>query len=240
MALDRPDGNDERIYTVTISRAGVPLDQSTPPDSRPPQDDPIQSLEEIGRRTLLSRVAADGTRWCRCCDTTASPAAISAYCPEHLRLRNPFLKRLRRREQREAAEAARAAAEAAGPVTLVVPDGMLMVPRDALVLIAQRAATMAANVARASQHFHEIRQREGQDPLWLDNLMWSAKNLDAAIASGILNGNVLPQQVVAAAVRPTTASQPRTTGQPGGRPVSTAGRTVPPGRGHGGDPRVPG
>jgi hypothetical protein len=239
MALDRPDGIDEGTHTVTITRAGVPLDQSTPPDSRPPHDDPIRSLEAIGRRTVLARVAADGTRWCRCCDTTASPAALSVYCPEHLRQRNPFLKRLRRQEQRAAAEAARAAVEAAGPVTPVVPDGMVLAPKEALREIAIQAAQMSTHIARASRYYHELKD-EGRDTAWLDNLMWSAKHLDAAIASGILNGDVLPPHVVTAGPRRTPASRPQTTGQAGARPVSAVGRTVPPGRGHDGDPRVPG
>lgn len=143
MALDRPDGNDEGTYVVAVSQAGVRLDQSTPPESRPPQGDPIRSLEEIGRRTVVARVAADGTRWCRCCDTTAAPRATSAYCPEHLKQRNPFLKRLRRQEQREAAEEARAAAEVAAPVTPVVPDGMVLAPKEALRQIAIHAAQMS-------------------------------------------------------------------------------------------------
>lgn len=236
MALDRPDGSDERIHTVTISRAGVPLDQSMPPDSRPPQDDPIQSLEEIGRGTVRARVAADGTRWCRCCDTTAAPAALSTYCPEHQRQRNPLLKRLRRQEQREAAEAARVAA--AAPVTPVVPDGMVLVPREALRQIATRAATMSMHVARASRYYHDL-QNEGRDSVWLDNLMWSAKELDAAVNSGILNGEVLP--LVVARPQQQRAATPRTqAGQSVTRPVSAVGRTVPPGRIHSGDPRVPG
>lgn len=174
-----------------IRQAGVPLDDSIPLDSRPPQDEPSFSLEEIGRRTVLARVAADGTRWCRCCDSTAAPGPTSAYCPGHVRQRNPLLKRLRRQAEREAAEAARAAAAAAAPITPVVPHGMVLVSREALRQIGVRAAAMATHIARASRHYHAL-QQEGRDPVWLDNLMWSAKELDAAIASGILNGDVLP------------------------------------------------
>ncbi len=236
MALDRPDGNDERTRKVTITRAGVPLDQSTPTGSRPPQDDPIQSVAEIGRRTVLARVAADRTRWCRCCDTTAAPGSTSVYCPEHLRMRNPFLKRLRRQEQREAAEAARTAAAAAAPVAPVVPDGMVLAPREALVRIAREAARMTTHVTRASLHFREL-QGEGRDTLWLDNLMWSAKHLDAAITSGLLNGDVLSRQVVPASPLPTAGDRPQAAaGRPVVPGVSVPGRTVPIGRADSGRP----
>ncbi|SOC50401.1 hypothetical protein SAMN05660748_3149 [Blastococcus aggregatus] len=198
----KPDGNDERTRTVTIRQAGVPLDTSTPLDSRPSPDAPVQSLEEIGRRTVLARVAADGTRWCRCCDTSAAPGPTSAYCPDHLRQRNPLLKRLRRQAEREAAEAARAAA----PATPVVRDDMVQMPREALRQIGIRAAAMATHIARASRHYHAL-QQEGRDPVWLDNLMWSAKELDAAIQSGIANDEVLPRHL---ARRPPARQQPRT------------------------------
>ena len=180
---------------MTIRQAGVPLDDSIPLDSRPPQDEPTSSLEEIGRRTVLARVAADGTRWCRCCDTTAASGPTSAYCPEHVRQRKPLLKRLRRQAEREAASAA-------APTAPVVPNGMVLVPREALRQIGVRAAAMATHIARASRHYHAL-QQEGRDPVWLDNLMWSAKELDAAISSGILNGEVLPPHVA----RPQPARQ---------------------------------
>ncbi|KGH45842.1 hypothetical protein IN07_14945 [Modestobacter caceresii] len=202
MALDRPDGNDEGTRTVTITEAGVSLGQSTPEDSRPPAGDLIQSMEEIGRATAIARKAADGTRWCRCCDTTAAAGKTSAYCPSHRAERNPYLKRLRRQAEREAAEAARAAA----PATVVAPTGMVLVPREVLRQIGVRAAAMATHIARASRHYNAL-QQEGRDVIWLDNLMWSAKELDAAIASDILNGDLLPRHVA----RPQpTRQQPRT------------------------------
>jgi hypothetical protein len=42
---------------------------------------------------------------------------------------------------------------------------------------------MSVNVARASEYYHALRERDDRDPVWLDNLMWSAKHLDAAITS---------------------------------------------------------
>jgi hypothetical protein len=226
MALDRPDGNDERTRKVTITRAGVSLDESTPTDSRPPQDDAIQSLEEIGRRTVLARVAADRTRWCRCCDTTAAPGVTSVYCPEHLRMRNPFLKRLRRQQQREASEAALAAAAASAPIAPIVPDGMVLASREALRQVAIRAGQLSTHVARASRHYHHL-QDEGRDVAWLDNLMWSAKELDAAITSGISNGDVLPPHTA----RPQQAAASQRAERPGHavtRGVSVPSRTVRP------------
>lgn len=190
---------------VAITDPGVPLDPATPPTSRPPVSEPIQSMADIGRRTVRARVAVDGTRWCRCCDTTTAPGRKSAYCPEHLRERNPFLKRLRRQEAREAATAA-------SEVEPTVPEGMVLVPIEALRLIASRAAQMSVNVARASEHYHALRERDGRDPVWLDNLMWSAKHLDAAITSGLLNGDVLPPHRVPTRL-PARAG--RSTPQPG-------------------------
>lgn len=143
---------------MAITQAGVPLDRNTPSSSRPPEDDPVQTLEGIGRDTVLARVAADKTRWCRCCDVTAAPAKTSAYCPDHLKKRNLILKRLRRRAHREAVEAAAAAARSAAPA---IPQGMVLVEREALVLIANMAAQMSTHVARASQHYHALRNAMG-------------------------------------------------------------------------------
>lgn len=178
---------------MSITEAGIMLTQRTPAASSPPASEAKQTMEEIGRADVRARVAPDGTRWCRCCDHTAPPGRKSAYCPDHSAARNLFMKALRNQERREAATAAAAARAAAADQRPAVPDGMRLVEEAALNHILRMANVMSSHVMRASEPYQALGQ-----PVWLDNLMLSAKNLDAAIQTGIANGEVLPVQKVSA------------------------------------------
>lgn len=183
---------------MPITQPGVGLSNRTPKESRPAASDPPQSMEEIGTTKASARVAADTTRWCRSCNVTVQTTKTSAFCPEHAADRNLYLKRVRRKaRRREAREAERLAWSAVSPPT-VVPEGKALVDLDALRHIARMADMMSIHVARASKHYQDLDR-----PVWLDNLMLSAKNLDAAIDSGLCNGDVLPmRRVQRVAARP--------------------------------------
>lgn len=182
---------------MAITQAGVSLTQRTPAASRPPVSEAMQTMKEIGQADVRARVAPDGTRWCRCCDKTAPPGRKSAYCPDHSNARGLFLKALRNERRREAAAAADAARAAAAAQPPAVPDGMRLVDEAALTHIVRMANVLSSHVMRASEPYQALDR-----PVWLDNLMLSAKNLDAAIQTGIANGEVLPvQRVTAAPVR---------------------------------------
>jgi hypothetical protein len=109
------------------------------------------------------------------------------------------LKRLRREaSQQQAQEAARLAALAAATQQPVVPEGKVLVDIDVLTHIVRMADMLSISVTRASKPYQDLDR-----PVWLDNLMLSAKNLDAAIDSGLRNGDVLPlRRVQPVAARP--------------------------------------
>jgi hypothetical protein len=175
---------------VPLDKPDIPLTGRTPQASRPPSRDvePLLSLEDIGRDDVRARQAPDGTRWCVCCDTTSKQGRTGAFCSAHYKARSAKLKTLRREEQAAAVAAAAAtAAAAAQQAPAPIPDGMVLVDRNALVHVARMATMMSAHVARASRDYRDL-----NEPAWLDNLMLSAKNLDAAIQDGITNGTVLP------------------------------------------------
>lgn len=179
---------------MPITQAGIALTPQTPKNSRPPphENDPIQTMEQIGRTEPRAREATDGTRWCRCCERTAPAGPTSAFCPNHAKTRNLFLKKLRRQEAAALTAARAEVAAQARPAP--PPDGMLLVETEALVHLVRMTNMMSTHVMRASEHYQAL-----GEPVWLDNLMLSAKNLDAAIQHGICNGRVLPVTRVPAA-----------------------------------------
>lgn len=200
----QPEARQETV--VPITEAGTPLTTTTSSGSRPPDDDPIMTLDAIGRADVRARVASDGTRWCRCCDTTAPAGRKSTYCPAHLAERNGVTKRLRARERRAEAERDAATDQAIRHRQPQIPPDKVLVDVEALQLIRARTAQMMLAVGRASEHYNRIKDSEGEAPVWLDNLMWSAKHLDSALTSQLLTTAALRQDAPA---RNLPAPQPR-------------------------------
>lgn len=174
---------------MPVGKADVPLSAVFDPASHPRSTEAVLTLKEIGDKPVLARVAPDGTRWCRCCDLTAPAGKTSAFCSEHANDRRNNLKTIRRKRDKEAAEVVAAASPRSA--TSAVPVGKVLADVEALRFIAQQAHRMSAHVARASTHYREL-----NEPQWLNNLMLSAKDLDAAIEQGITNGTVLQRDTV--------------------------------------------